>query len=251
MKIHEIVSNSFQNRDALGLRYIKSSISGYDLMVHPKDWRFWAEINNKNWEPETIEFMVENVFRGSHYCDIGAFVGPTVLLARNLGAKVTCFEPDPAALERLFFNVRMNADDGVDIFPVALGATDSVVSMASVTRYLGQAATTIHSTSFQSPTFKAVMLSWQTALMNLDSPRFDIIKIDIEGGESELLPVMLGYLSEHKPVLHLSTHYKFMPPNKKEQFLRTLSDLWDIYNVKEKIPAEKVKMGTPNFFLGL
>lgn len=248
MKIKEIISNSIINRDALGLRYIKSSMAGYDLMVHPKDWRFWSEVNKKNWEPETIEFMVENVFRGSHYCDIGAFVGPTVLLARKLGAKVTCFEPDPEALERLYFNVRMNADDGVDIFPVALGARDSVVSMASVTKYLGQAATTIHSTNFKSPTFKALMLSWKTALMNLESPCFDTIKIDIEGGESELLPAMLDYLEKFKPKLHLSTHFHFIPENKQESFLETLKQLWGIYKKSDSFPEEIVKSGTPNFF---
>ena len=67
MKIKEIISNSIRNRDALGLRYIKSSMAGYDLMVHPKDWRFWSEVNKKNWEPETIEFMVDNVFRGMRW----------------------------------------------------------------------------------------------------------------------------------------------------------------------------------------
>lgn len=251
MKISEIISNTLINRDSLGLRYIKSSIAGHELIVHPKDWRFWDEVGKNKWEPETIDFMVSNVFKGCHYCDIGAFVGPTALLAQKLGAKVTCFEPDPAALERLYFNVRMNSESGVDIFPFALGRNDGVISMASATKFCGQAATTVHSNNFQSMPFKSLVMSWEKIFEHLGKPPFDIVKIDIEGGESELLPEMLDYFEKNKPMLHLSTHYNFIPENQKGTFIDTLKQLWNIYNLDFARSKDCILSGTPNFFLGL
>ena len=65
-------------------------------------------------------------------------------------------------------------------------------------------------------------MSWEKIYEHLGKPHFDIVKIDIEGGESELLPGMLDYFEEYKPKLHLSTHYNFIPQNGKDFFLDTL-----------------------------
>lgn len=218
-------------------------------MVHPKDHRFWAQTKQGDWEPETIEFMRKHIRAGTSYLDVGAFVGPTVLLANKLGAKVTCFEPDHAALERLLFNIRMNTDGkGIEIFPVALGDRDGTISISSLSEFFGQACTSIHQGHPSSPIIRSLVVSWESAMEFLNNPVFDVVKIDIEGGESRLLPAMLPYLEEHTPCLHLSTHFCFIPEAEREGLRRALRRLWFAYGRGEEFNPNLFDVGTPNFF---
>ena len=56
---------------------------------------FWEKFN-ENWEPQTLNFFKRNLVKGRDYLDIGAWVGPTSLIATALGAgKVKIIEPNP------------------------------------------------------------------------------------------------------------------------------------------------------------
>lgn len=250
MKIAQMLTTHLRDRHVLGPRYLRTELGGFPLMVHPKDHHFWGQTKRGNWEPETIDFMRKHIRPGTRYLDVGAFVGPTVLLANKLGAKVTCFEPDHAALERLLFNIRMNTDGkDIDIFPVALGDRDGIISIASMSEFLGQACTSIHQGHPSSPIVRSLMISWDSAVKFLNEPVFDVVKIDIEGGESCLLPAMLPYLEKTKPFLHLSTHFCFIPEPEREGLRIVLRKLWSIYGKDEAFEPEVFEQGTPNFFL--
>lgn len=228
--------------------YLASQIGGFPVEVHPEDRRFWIDTNFGAWEPETLETYRESVRPDMEVCDIGAWVGPTTIFAAKLGARVTCFEPDPAAYERLLFNLRRNVQNQVSPFPIALGGTDGLRRMGAMASHLGQSGTSFHAPERGDQSTNVLALSWKSAVRLLRLPRFDFIKIDVEGGESELLPAMLPYLREYRPILLLSTHFQFIPKSDHESLHTAIESLSEIYPQAQRPDREVLENGFPSLF---
>jgi len=219
--------------------YLESRIGGFPVQVHPEDRRFWIDTHFDAWEPETIRTYRSIVKPGMAVCDIGAWVGPTAILAARLGAQVTCFEPDPAAYERLLFNLRRNVAGKVQPYQIALGSEDGLRRMGAMAETLGQSGTSFYAPERGGQSVDALALSWNSARELLKLPEFAFIKIDIEGGEAELLPAMLPYLREIRPILLLSTHFRFIPRDHHAGLLAALAELTSIYS-QSLLPEEKI-----------
>jgi FkbM family methyltransferase len=226
---------------------VETSIAGIKIKVHPLDWRFWESTHNKSWEPETISIYQENVCSGDRYCDIGAWVGPTTLLASSLGADVTCFEPDPKAYERLLHNIRVNKCPNIQPFQIALSSTDGVRRIVPITKSLGQSSSSIHIESLGKDSAGVLALSWDSACRLLKLPDFNFIKIDIEGGEFDLLPSMMSYLSERRPRIFLSTHLPFIAQERREDYIKVIQSLWGLYPNSKKPDATSMMEGFPSY----
>ena len=70
---------------------------------------------------------------GTRYVDLGAWIGPTVLLAAPSVARVVCVEPDPVAYAALTGNLSLNAGATTKTaaFQVAAGPLDGTVTLTS------------------------------------------------------------------------------------------------------------------------
>lgn len=203
-------------------------LDGSTLQVLPYDKSFWDGVDAGRWENETLRALASVLGPGKRYCDIGAWIGPTVLAAHRRGAEIFCFEPDPLAYERLLGNLRLNGALDVRSFQVALGAEDGVREMGAMVGSLGKSATSLLGAGAQH-TVRVTGMTWDTACRVFSLPRFDMIKMDVEGGEVELLPGMLDYLREHKPVLLLSTHWSFLTEEKRKILCNSLAALAALY----------------------
>jgi len=223
-----------------------SAIGGQEIHVHPGDRSFWVDTYFRSWEEQTLERMQAVLRRGMTFCDIGAWVGPISIHAAKLGAEVVCFEPDPAAYERLLFNLHMNVPGQVKPFNFALGAADGVRRLAPLAQFLGQSGSSLYAPEDRTETAQVLALSWTSAVRLLGLPAFDMVKIDIEGGEAELLPEMLPWLRQHRPHLLLATHWRFIPGERREGFARALSELAAVYP-GGKADLSLVEDGFPTF----
>lgn len=223
----ESISRLRELRHALrGYRPI--SAAGCKLRVHPYDRAFWNKVEAGQWEPETLDLLSSAIGPGTNYCDIGAWVGPTALLARHFGADVTCFEPDPLAYERLLANLRLNGALDVRTFHCALGSQNSMRRMGAMVGSLGKSATSLLGASADQ-TVTVPCFSWDWLVDSLSLPIFSFIKIDIEGGEVELLPQMEKYLRRNRPKLLLSTHWGFLSQADAALLRASLNSLASIY----------------------
>ncbi|MBE7171720.1 MAG: FkbM family methyltransferase [Williamsia sp.] len=169
---------------------------------------FWMQFNEGNYEKET--FIIFNKFLKKHYnyVDIGAWIGPTVLYCAPLVNKVIAFEPDPIAFRQLNKHVSINKTPNVILNNYALSSRNGSLKMSSFGGNLGDSMSSLLDThhaknvSIQSRT-------WMEFSENIDF-KIDFIKIDIEGGEFELLPTMVEYLEKYKPNIHLSLHAPYL-----------------------------------------
>ena len=151
---------------------------------------FWEKVERGLWEPETLALIDRQVAPGTTFLDLGAWVGPTALYAAARGARVLALEADPVALAQLHRNLAVNPAlaQRIEVLARAVHAADGQVrfgarrkpgdSMSSVLVAPGAA------------TWLADTITPRALAARLGAGEQLFVKMDIEGGEYELLPCM-------------------------------------------------------------
>jgi FkbM family methyltransferase len=167
---------------------------------------FWRDLF-PNWENSTYDAIVPHLDAEKTFLDIGAWQGPISMVAQNFSKQCICFEPDVLA----FNNLRNGFNNIV--------AVNKAVSQASKLT-LGHATELGGGgTSYLTPTltFKSKTISISKILeeYNLNEENISVIKIDIEGYESELLQDPI--LKSLNVPMHISLH-SFMFADREAYF---------------------------------
>lgn len=182
------------------------------------------------WEPCTYNILQRFLDLRSVYVDIGAWVGPTVIFAARKSKQVYCFEPDYVAYRYLLWNIEINNLRNVMPFNCALASSTGMRCMAPFFGgNFGNTTTTLIA-RIQEHQINVPCLSWSDWLTIAGVERVDFIKIDIEGGEFELLPSMKDYLTRHKPILYLSLHTSWLSPDERENKMDELINVLATYD---------------------
>jgi len=211
------------------LGHYPTRLQGERLRVDPNHWRFWRKAARGQWEPCTLALLAGQLSADSIFCDVGAWIGPTTLLAARRCRHVYCFEPDPVAYAELLRNLALNAIGNVTPFQVALAAREGLRTLASFGALPGDSRTSLLADPDAPTAVQALALSW-THWLELARPQpIDFIKIDVEGGEFELLPGMAAYLAERRPSLLLSTHAPWLPAVERAPKMRALAAALEAY----------------------
>ena len=184
--------------------YYPVRIKGREFQCDPFHLGFWREVNRGAWEPQTFDILDEFLGSGSIFVDVGAWIGPTTLFAARKAERVFCFEPDPRAFDHLSRNIRRNGAHNVTAYPLGLAGETGVRRIAAA-EGLGSSHTSLVIPGGDVEETSARFLGW-TEWYDTVRLRLDLIKIDIEGGEFELVPAMKDYLRTSKPILYLSLH---------------------------------------------
>jgi len=154
-------------------------------------------------EPEQTAAFVAEVKEGDTVFDIGANVGYYSILASGLVGKtgvVAAFEPSPRNLRFLQEHVDLNKTENVKIMPFACSATSGIATfhngpnpaMGSLDQVGGEEITVVTETIDE--------VAEKTGL------RPDVMKIDVEGGEADVLKGAVRTIESNRPAIFLSTH---------------------------------------------
>lgn len=170
---------------------------------------FWDKYEEGTWERETFEVLSRLLKPGSYYVDIGGWIGPTVLFAAALGARVVAFEPDDVAFSELSQNVRLNGwGRRVRLVHAALTAESGTATLRSSA--FGNSESSLIATKVQrkagvvdfGQSQQCETIAARSAARSFKFDRAALIKIDIEGGEYPLLPHLIPVLEgAHAPLL--------------------------------------------------
>ena len=178
---------------------------------------FWEKFN-ENWEPQTLNFFKRNLVKGRDYLDIGAWVGPTSLIATALGAgKVKIIEPNPMNFfhllaaqmnNNLFSNwFLINACVSGNFGTEFIGPLKGIINSSSATNIIDQKQN------------GAKVMSLKLSDLVLDEDDFSLIKIDIEGAEAYIID-NISVFSKNSSAIWLSIHPPFF--SDKNDFLKKL-----------------------------
>jgi FkbM family methyltransferase len=160
------------------------------------------------YEPPVTRLLQRRLYAGGVMVDVGANWGYFTLVAAaavGRSGRVLALEPDPRQFERLSENIRLNAFAHVTATPAAAAACAGSAVLAGyhddarnrgVSRIDGHAA---------GPRFEVACTTIDD--VTATSPRVDVLKIDVEGGEFDVLRGMTtGLASERYRAIVLELH---------------------------------------------
>jgi len=206
-------------------------IHGLEFKCDPDHISYpWRQTDRGEWEPYSSNLLSKCLTETSVFYDVGAWIGPITLYAARNCRTVVAFEPDPVALRYLLQNIELNGLCNVQVLSVALAGADGARPMASVVtgQGLGRSTTSLlASASEQRIVAPCFTLPHAIAMYGLPMP--DIIKVDVEGGEFELVEAWQDLLPAWRPVLYLSTHAQFLPEAQRLPAMTRLANVLATY----------------------
>jgi len=171
---------------------------------------FWSDYERGLWEPDTQAVFRRFIDTQHSYIDIGAWMGPTLLLGCQLAKRAYGVEPDPVAYAELVENIKYNwpLTDNVQLFNICITPVSGKVAFGSRGNGGDSMSSLLFSNKKTSWTVDGMNFQEWIELNKINDCNF--IKMDIEGGEYSVLPTMTAYLRKHRPTLHLSLHPCFL-----------------------------------------
>ena len=190
---------------------------------------YWTFVETGRWEPHTFKIFKSFVTAETTLLDIGSWIGPTVLYGASLAKRTYALEPDPSAYLHLEKNILLNPDIAKRVI-----LSRDCISAENGDVVMGNQSETEMGDSMSSLLFAGGKQSWRVKGWTLetflaqngitDTP---FIKMDIEGGEALVVPLLQNYLKQVRPDFHLSLHPPFMP--NREADVRKVLDALGTY----------------------
>ncbi|MCO5240869.1 MAG: FkbM family methyltransferase [Chitinophagaceae bacterium] len=189
--------------------YFKVLLSNYftTIKAGPLKDRKWIWISGNKYitgreEPYKTEAFLSHFKKGEIFFDIGAHIGYFSAMASVLNngeGKVFAFEPRPMNIDFFKKHMAKNHFSDVTLFEVAVGDTDKEVRFDS-----NRGSATGRIAPDGNLEVKQVSVGRMVKEGSLPVPTF--IKIDVEGGEIEVLKGLEELIATTKPKLLVATH---------------------------------------------
>jgi FkbM family methyltransferase len=211
------------------------TVNGKSFVVSDdhEDREFWRVVREGIWEPETFRIFDQFLDRNHCYLDVGAWIGPTVLYGAQLAKWCWAFEPDPVAFQKLEKNLLLNPSiDNVAVTDEALSAESGFVQFGNNERIGDSTSSALFAHGSDSWRATATTIEKFAAERGMDNCNF--VKMDIEGGEYELIPAMADWLKAYRPTLYLSLHPQFVTEVEKKT--QTVLDSLAFYRGRFQMP---------------
>jgi FkbM family methyltransferase len=177
-------------------------------------WIYVDLVEEKNWWFGTHEPLTQAALRGvlcsgKVLYDVGAHIGIYALPAARLGAKVIAFEPDPDTAARLRAHVdRNHLGDKVRTVEAAVWSSSrpSITFRRGLPRSQGGIAWRDRQPVLATGGIIEVQAVCLDDFVAGGGPVPHVIKVDVEGSESEVLKGAAETLRDHHPVLIVEVH---------------------------------------------
>lgn len=161
-----------------------------------------------NYEPETVAFLQQQTKKGDYAFDIGANMGyMSQILSRAVGpnGKVFSFEPDPLNFVKLKKHNAMNNSNNVYPFQIALSKeTGSLTLYHCIVDNSSSHSTIFYDARVSdTDTITVPAQTFDSFVQEQNIPKVDIIKIDVDGGEFNVIQGMKETLLNQKPIVIL------------------------------------------------
>ncbi len=161
--------------------------------------KFWSDHYN-GWENSTFDFIIPRLDKDKTFIDIGSWIGPISLVTSQFSKQCICFEPDGIAYNEFKQNIELNNIENIHLENAAVSIHPEIEIGCDV---LGQSVTR-DSCKENVITCKCFSIKDILDKYNLSEQDISVIKIDVEGHETELLKDKT--LWELNVPMHISFH---------------------------------------------
>jgi len=219
-KIEGISSFKLKNRfKKLLYNYNSKKINGIDIidndylpnrnlkfLLNTKEFIGWNILFNGEYESNTNNLLLKLVKQGDVIIEAGANNGSeTILFGSIVGkkGKVYAFEPVPHIIKRLKINAILNDFDNIiDIVPNALGnKADDIKFYISDLTIANQGMSSKFNYALAKHFIYIKQITLDQFFSEKQLERFDFLKMDVQGGELDLLEGGLESIRKFKPII--------------------------------------------------
>ena len=181
-----------------------------DAAFHPEYWEF---VRSGKWEPDTFDIMDDFMLPNSCFVDLGCWAGPLSLYAAGKGANVHAVDPDSEAYQSLLNNLKLNPNLAERIRPhkIAISKKNGQALLHARNHYGNSSSSLLLRIRDRVSTLESKTYRLTTFLEVHAIEKIDFLKIDIEGGEFEIVDQLLELKKKKKfKALLLSLHYNHL-----------------------------------------
>lgn len=202
-------------------RGVSRQIGGVKIKF-PARWSRWYI---SDYEPETFDFLRQNLKPGAITLDLGAHMGLfSVVMSQLVGkeGRVFSFEPTPSTRNVLKEVVKINdCDHNVEVRSEAVSKEKGTFFFYDTGDLVSNANSLVQTARSSSKIeVKTISLDEFAAEQNL---KIDCLKIDVEGAELDLLEGAKSVFTKMRPVALLSLHPVSIKANNQ-----SLESIWDV-----------------------
>ena len=169
---------------------------------------FWSLYDSGRWEPDTRKTIQRFCGPGALFVDVGAWIGPTARWALETGATVVAIEPDLVA----WLELQRQVGGRVESHHCAVGRAAGQAWLGRNPKDGGMFGDSMSRmvAAGESPAEMRCLVEVRTLPAIVGDRRPALVKVDIEGGEIDLLPAIVPWLVEVGSALQVSFHGQFV-----------------------------------------
>ena len=194
-----------------GLRYRGNTASHID----------WHIFYMGEYDPVGTRFLskVAQQISPRVFLDIGANTGTHTLAVVGHTQQVHCFEPYPVVLAALKENIELNQLEHVAVHGFGLSNDDRMAGF--VTNKSGNLGAGTFELDGQPADFELPLKHGDPVISDLGLPSIDLVKIDVEGHESQILRGLRDSFDKYRPIVLWECIRRPMSPDEINELLPT------------------------------
>jgi FkbM family methyltransferase len=206
---------------------------------------FLEYVNNGNWEEHSFIIFDKYKSKKKVMLDIGGWIGVTPMYCSFDYKSVYAFEIDNEALKRFKLNVSVNPQmNNIHIIEKGISSFSGKGKLSTKGQFGDSESLVVELqeaneetlSQFQKKIIEVDLITIEDAIKEYNIPVQDIglIKMDIEGAESVVIPAMETFLMNNKPPFYLSLHHHLIEANRMDEILTILFNIYPnrkVYNM--------------------
>jgi FkbM family methyltransferase len=201
------------------------NIRGQQIAYNTQDL-FYQQVQSGIWEGFTFD-TIDRFFKpGGVFIDIGAWNGIFSVYASAKGATSIACEPDPAAFDLAKNSLKLNNSNSI-LTRFAISDEIGLAQFNNMSPGWGNSESSLVDRGVMGATMEVSATTLEhfikTCLVEISD--VFLIKMDIEGGEIDVLKQSKAYITQRKPNFHISFHPAWIKSYDDVMYL------FDLYNV--------------------
>jgi FkbM family methyltransferase len=178
--------------------------------------RFWTD-HFTNWESDTFSVFDKCLMKDKVSIDIGAWIGTTGMYMSRKSKHVYCVEADTESFADLSTNLKNNCENNYTLFNNAIFNVDDIEVNFGKNKFLPSSKLNDSTSQIydlndeRNDLYKIKTITVEKILKdnNISPNEICLIKVDIEGGEENILNELFDIHLKYKAPLYISFHYSW------------------------------------------
>lgn len=195
---------------------------------HNQNLSFWVD-NYSRWEHSKFAVFDRFLDKEKILIDIGAWIGTTAMYGSRKSKFVYCIEADNESFRDLSKNMEVNCEENYTIINKAIYNVDGLdvafgKNLFLTNSKMNDSTSHIHDVAAlnrnDTPEYhiKTITLHGMISSFAIDPLRISLIKVDIEGGEENILEDLFEIRQKFNTPLYISFHYDWWKDKNLNRF---------------------------------